>query len=561
MLSRYERYMEAVESGKQVACKWVKLAVARQRADLKRQCKKGFPYVFDEARANLVLRFLTLFRHVSGEWAGQPFEPADFQCFRFAVLFGWVEKETRRRRFRRAYLEVARKQGKSFEAALVQMIGLLLDNEAKAEIFSAATTRDQAKIVFETAKDMARRLAGDDKALAGRLRIMAQAIVNDATGGKIGALSSDAQKLDGHSPHIAVIDEYHEHPTNRVLKVMETGMGARSQPLSFIITTAGFNIEGPCFRLRKTAQQILEGVKQDETFFTMIFTLDEGDDWKDEKNWIKSNPNIGVSPSWEFMRAEFTKAVNEGHEAEVQFKTKNLNIWVNASSTWISDERWMSCPEMPDCSDRVSYGGLDLAEVFDFTAFCACFPPSDPGGVYAFRWWFWIAEESAKQMASRGVNIYEWQKQGFVTITEGNAVDVERVIEEIAAIGPGIKLQAVARDPWGSVTNTLKMQEVGLPVIDYRQGYRSMSPPMKDFERLTAIGQIAHGGNPVMRWMLGNVEVERDPAGNIKPNRKRKENKIDGVVAAIMALGEAITKTPTGAQSYLFEEGEDLIFI
>lgn len=559
MLEKLNQYIADVESGKVAACKWVKLAVRRHVNDLKRASKKDFPYFFDEVRAAKVLGFIRVFRHVSGEWAGQRFDPADFQCFRFGVLFGWRHKETKKRRFRRAYLEVARKQGKSFEAALVQMIGLILDNEAKAEIFSAATTRDQAKIVFETAKDMASRLIIDEAGAGNVLRIMAQSIVNPATGGRIGSLSSDAQKLDGHSPHIAVIDEYHEHPTNKVLKVMETGMGARSQPLSFIITTAGFNIEGPCFRLRKTAQQILEGQKTDETFFSLIYTLDDGDDWKDEKVWIKANPNIGVTPSWDFMRAEFTKAVNEGHEAEVQFKTKNLNMWVSASSTWIADEKWLAAPELPELSDRLSYGGLDLAEMYDFTAFAACFPPPSSDGIYAFKWWFWIAEESAKQMHGRGVAVYDWARDGFVTITPGNAVDLERVIEDIAKIGPSINLQSIARDPWGSVTNTLKMQEVGMKITDCRQGFRTMSPPMKDFQRLVALNQIAHGGNPVVRWMLSNVEVARDPAGNIKPDRRRKENKIDGIVAAIMALGESLMPPKQG--SYLFEEDSELIII
>ena len=558
MLNRYTRYMDDVLSGRQIACKWVRLACERQKHDLERAKKADFPYYFDEGRADIVLKFLTAFRHVSGEWAGQRFEPADFQCFRFAVLFGWRHKETKQRRFRRAYLEVARKQGKSFEAALVQLIGLILDKEARAEIFSAATTRDQAKIVFETAQDIVRRFCADEPNAGRTLKVMAQAVVNELTGGKIAALSSDAQKLDGHSPHIAVIDEYHEHPTNKVLKVMETGMGARSQPLSFIITTAGFNIEGPCFRLRKTAQQILEGQKADDTFFAMLYTLDEDDNWQDEKNWIKSNPNIGITPSWEFMRAEYTKAINEGHEAEVQFKTKNLNVWVSASATWIQDELWMACPEMPDLEYRPAYGGLDLAEKYDFTAFCACFPPSSPGGVYAFRWWFWVAENAAKTMTTRGVNIEQWARDGWVTITPGDALDLERVLEDIAAIGKGINLRSIARDPWGSVTNTLKMQELGFNITDCRQGFRTLSPPTKDFQSLVGLKRLAHGGNPVIRWMLSNVELERDAAGNVKPTRKRKENKIDGIVAAIMALGEA---SVPHQQSYLFDETEELIII
>lgn len=544
MLDRYEKYMLDVESGRAITCKWVKLAVRRQRSDLKRAQKKDFPYFFDEAEAAKVLRAGGLFRHVSGKWAGQLFDPEPYQCFRLAVLFGWKHKETGYRRFRRAFYTVARKNGKSFEASLIANLGLLLDGEARAEIFSAATTRDQARIVFEVAQSMAKRLASDSPAAGAVLDFYAHSVVNKETGGKIAPLSSDAQKLDGHSPHIAIIDEYHEHPTNKVLKVLETGMGARSQPLSVVITTAGFNIEGPCYRLQKTAEQILDGNKVDETFFCIIYTLDEGDDWKDEKAWVKASPNLGVSPSWEFMRAEFQKAINEGHEAEVQFKTKNLNMWVNASSTWIPAEKWDLCGGEIDfgaLADRPCWGGLDLAEVFDFTAFCLCWPPDEEGGEYVFKWFFWLPEDSAKVLHGRGVAVYDWARDGWVNLTPGNVVDIEAVIEEIASLGGRFQIQTVGMDPWGTKTNVLKFQEVGMVVSEFRQGFRSMSPPMKDFERLVAQGRVRHGGNPVVRWMLSNVEVSRDPAGNIKPDRSRKENKIDGIVAAIVGLGEAMT--------------------
>jgi len=564
MLEKYHQYIKDVTSGKEVAGKWTRLAVERQVADLKRQRKKDFPYYFDEETAGAAIAFTKMLRHVSGKWAGQLFDPEPDQVFRFAVLFGWKSKATGARRWRRGYSEVARKNGKSFEASIVQLVGLLLDGEHRAEIYSAATTRDQARIVFDVCKDMVSRLCQDSPAIAKRIKIFAHSIVNVETGGKIAPLSSDAQKLDGHSPHIAIIDEYHEHRTNKVLKVMETGMGARSQPLSFVITTAGFNIEGPCYRLRKTALQILEGKKRDETFFAIIYTLDEGDDWTDKRNWKKSNPHIGVSPSWEFMEAEFTKAKNEGNEAEVQFLTKNLNVWTSSSATWIQDEKWQACGGPIDWrrfDGARCWGGVDLGEVFDFTAFCLVFAPESEEDAWRMRWWFWIPEDTARLFDSRGHGSYlQWARDGHITMTKGNLVDIEAVIDEIAEIGKSYQIEGVAIDPWGSKTNMLKFQEVGMTTVEVRQGYRSMSPPMKDFQRLVHNKEIAHGDNPVMRWMMGNVEVARDPAGNIKPDRSRKENKIDGVVAAIMALGLAQEGAKQGATgSYLFEEGSELL--
>lgn len=575
MLDKYRQYIDDVSAGREVVCSYVRLAVERQASDLARQGQKDFPYVFSESSAAAAVGFAKMLRHVSGQWAGQRFDPEPDQVFLLAVLFGWKHKDTGLRRFRRAYVEVARKNGKSFLASVVQLVGLLLDGEDGAQIFSAATTRDQARIVFDTCKDMASRLASDSPAIASRIKIFAHSIVDRTTGGTIKPLSSDAQKLDGHSPHIAVIDEYHEHKTNSVLKVMETGMGARSQPLSFVITTAGFNVEGPCYRLRKTAIQILEGQKADETFFAIIYTLDENDDWTDRKTWKKANPHIGISPSWEFMESEFTKAQNEGHESEVQFLTKNLNVWTTSSATWIQNEKWLDCQQDIDWAKLEGvrcWGGIDLGEVFDFTAFCLAFQP-DPGSeAFRLKWWFWIPEDVARINDAKGQAPYlQWAREGHIKLTPGNMVDIDAVVDEIAEIGKIYKIEAVAIDPWGSKTNVLKFQNIGMPTVEVRQGPPSMSAPMKDFDRLVnqtsipdetdkkAKQKLYHDGNPVMRWMLQNVEIQRDHRGNIAPSRKRKENKIDGVVAGIMALGLAIDGA-TKNQTYYWEQEPIIIF-
>jgi phage terminase large subunit-like protein len=566
MLDRYEQYMQDVISGKETACKWVILACKRQKSDLKRQSSPGFPYYFDTAAASKAIGFSKMLRHVSGKWAGERFNPEPDQCFLLAVLFGWKSTETHTRRFRRAYCEVARKNGKSFMASMIQLIGLLLDNESRAEIFSAATTRDQARIVFDVCKDMVNRLCADSPSIASRIKVYQHSIINTETKGKISPLSSDAQKLDGHSPHIAIVDEYHEHRDNKVLKVLETGMGARSQPLSFVITTAGFNIEGPCFQLRKTATQILDGAMTDETFFAAIYTLDEGDDFKDRKNWKKSNPHIGISPSWEFMEAEFTKAMNEGQSAEVHFLTKNLNVWTSSSSTWIQADKWAALERAVNWDDfigRRCFGGFDFAEVYDFTALCLAFPPTDADGEYFLRWHFWYPEDRADALSTAaGVPIRQWERDGWITLTSGDMVDIEAVIEETAAtFGKDYRIESVAIDPWGSKTNLLKLAEVGMEIYEVRQGFRTMSPAITDFESLLGKKKLVHDGNPVMRWMMTNVDITRDPAGNRKVDRSSKTGKVDGVIAALMALALAVANNKPSGGSYLFDEQSKLITI
>ncbi|HMY34828.1 MAG TPA: terminase large subunit [bacterium] len=565
MLEKYHQYIEDVLSGKELVCRLTRLAVERQVKDLERQEQDDYPYYFDENAAATVIRFVKSLRHVAGKWAGQLFDPEPDQVFKYAVIFGWKNKETKKRRFRRVYMEVARKNGKSFDASVIELVGLLLDGEARAEIYSAATTRDQAGIVFEVSKDILRRLIKDSPAIEKRIKVYAHSIVNVSTGGRIGKVSSDAGKLDGLSPSMWIVDEYHEHPTDKVLKVGETGMGAREQPLSVVITTAGFNITGPCYDLRKTAVQILEGLKTDDAFFSVIYTIDEDDDWNDEAVWKKSNPHIGISPSWEFMRAEYTRAKNEGSSAEVQFLTKNLNVWTSSKATWVQDDKWMKCATPVDLEaldGARCWAGLDLGEVFDFTAFCLVFGPETENDTYKMAWWFWIPEEAAALFESRGHGAYrQWADDGHITITPGNVVDLDYVISDIADIGKRYKIETVGIDPWGSKTNVLKLQEIGMSITEVRQGYRTLSPPMKDFERLIMTQQIAHGGNPVMRWMMSNVNAVRDPAGNIKPDRSSKENKIDGVVAAIMALGLAIDGAKPAQLSYLFDDETDLITI
>jgi phage terminase large subunit-like protein len=557
MLEQYHRYIDAVLSGEVLTCKYVRLAVERQVRDLERQDDPDFLYYFDEQKAGLTLATVKLLRHTSGEWMKKPFQLQDFQAFRFAVLFGWMRKDNHKRRFRRAYIEVARKQGKSEEAAAVGNIGLHFDGEGAPEIFSAATTRDQAKIVFNAGKAMSEYLARDSESLSKVIKSYAHSITNSDNKGSFRAVSADAGTLDGLRPHMFIIDEYHAHPRSDVLKVGETGMGSRAQPLSYIITTAGFNTAGPCFRMRQVAIEILEGKKIDETFFTIIYTLDENDDWGNEAVWAKPNPNLGVSPSLEFLRSEYTKAVNEGGRAVVEFKTKNLNIWCDAPEVWITDESWRK--NMGEVNDaeligRRCFSGLDLAAVSDITSLCLLFPARDETEKHIFRWINWLPEMTVAKRSGR-VNYALWVENGWLKTVPGDAMEYPWVIRDIDKVRRDYDLEMLFFDPWNKMAVIPQLVELALPLQEIRQGHGSMSSPSKEFERIINRGECNVGQDPVARWAMGNVVLRFDSNGNYMPDKNKSFEKIDPIVSAIMAVGawQQDLATPK-VTSYLFDE-------
>ena len=556
MLEQYHRYIDAVLSGEVLTCKYVRLAVERQVRDLERQESEDFPYYFDEQKAGLTLATVKLLRHTAGDWMGQNFLLQDFQAFRFAVIFGWLRKDSKKRRFRRAYIEVARKQGKSEEAAAVGNIGLFFDGEGAPQIFSAATTRDQAKEVFNAAKVMAKYLSDDSETLGKQIRVLEHSISNKENSGFFQAVSSDSGTLDGKKPHIAITDEYHAHPTSGVLKVMETGMGSRKQPLSFIITTAGFNTAGPCFRMRQVATEILEGKKVAETFFTIIYTLDDEDDWNDKKVWIKANPNIGISPDWDHMNSEYTNAVNEGGRAVVEFKTKNLNIWCDAPEVWIPDEDWRRNDgeiDEDELDHRLCYAGLDLASVSDLTSLCLYFPPL-VGGKHIFKWYNWLPSDTVAKRSGR-VNYPLWVEQGWIETTPGNVTDYDYIRAKINEIRGKYLLASVQYDRWNTSDIVPRLVDDGINMQPFGQGFASMSTPCKQLERMILGGECNTGANPVARWSMGNVVLDTDSAGNIKINKDKAMEKVDPIVAQAMAIaGWLIEQSKPVVTSYLFDE-------
>lgn len=507
---------------------------------------RDWEYYFDENKASLAIGFIRLLRHTKGALAKQPFQLQPFQEFFLAVLFGWQRKDGKGRRFRKAYLEIARKNGKTELAAAIACYCFLMDGEFGADIYTAATTRDQARIAFEAAKVMLRQLKEESKDINSLVGIYKFNIHIESTNSKFESVSSDASTLDGLNPHVGIIDEYHSHKTSEVLEVIETGMGSRPQPLLLVTTTAGFNRNSPCYHLRKVAADVLRGIKQDEAFFPLIFSLDEEDDWQDKTVWGKANPNLGQTPYWSYMEDQYNKAINEGATKQVQFQTKNLNVWTNSYSTWIRDDIWMQCKadySEKDLAGLKCYGGLDLASTRDLTAFVLFLPPQDKLVRGRFLFYFFCPEDNIRERSIRdGVPYLQWFQDGYIIPTSGDVFDRDYVLEKVNLIAQKFALQTVAYDRWGAADTVVKLQEDGMKVSRFGQGWQSMTGPISEFERLVSRREIQHDGNPVARWMLSNVAIKfaANNTGMAIAKDKATE-KVDGIVAAMMALGEWMT--------------------
>lgn len=553
----HNEYINDILTDRVVHCQYVRLAVERHVNDLKRSKGDDFPFYFDEKAAERVLRFFKCLTHTSGEWASRrdKFQLAPFQAFRLAVIFGWKKKATGHRRFTRAYIEIARKNGKTEEAAGVMLYGLL-EGEAGAQVYSAATTRDQARICWRAANSMAKNLKKDGYKWAAKLRSFSRSITygdNFCT-----ALSADANTLDGLNPHFAVIDEFHAHPSREVLDVIETGVGSRSQPLVYIITTAGFNTERPAYHLRKTAIDILKGTKQDESFFSVIYTLDDEDDWQDEANWVKANPNIGNTPKIDFMREQYVKAINEGAYKRTEFLTKNLNVWTNQFTTWIPSEKWRIIEGQVDITERECFVGLDLAATSDYNAACFFYP--DPTGAkHYMRFKYWLPSTASEKRGFDMPAVLQWADDGYLTITEGNVVDYQRIADDIMAEHSKHPITALAFDRAFSYSVIPTLFEQGLNLKPFSQAIMNVSAPTKEFERLVLSQQLAHDANPVTAWMLSNVAIYQDGNGNIRAHKGKSTEKIDGIAAAINAIGQWMAdRFSDTSGSYLFADDEPL---
>lgn len=551
---RATEYARDVIAGRIVACQWVKLACKRHLDDLERQDTDGFPYVFDADKADKACRFIELLPHVKGRWARERetirLEP--WQCFSVASIYGWVQAESGTRRFRKASVYVPRKNGKSITAAGVGNYMFAADGEAGAEVYSGASTEAQAWEVFRPAREMVRRTPD--------LQNAAGIEVNAKTLARPQDLSMFAPVIgkpgDGASPHCAIIDEYHEHASSDQYDTMLTGMGAREQPLMFVISTAGDDIEGPCYDDWRTVQRILEGTVQDEEHYGIIYTIDEGDDWSDPAALEKANPNIGVSVSREFLLARQREAVQNARH-QYRFQIKHLNVWVASRSAFYNAEKWRGLGDQTLTLDamrgRYCYVGLDLASKVDVAAMELLFPPDSQGEPWTLLSRFYVPEERLEE--PEGERYRGWVTDGWMTATDGSKIDLQRIQDDIADLASVVDVRGVAYDPWQAAQLAGNLEREGLKMVEYRQTVQMMSEPMKESEALILSGQIWHDGNPAMSWMIGNVVAKIDAKDNVFPRKERDQDKIDGPVAWISALGMALREEEDAPEPTIFAVG------
>lgn len=556
-LHRGEQYAADVRSGRQIACHWVRQAVERYYNDLDNAIEKG--WYFDRQAAERAINFVEKLRHVKGKWAGQYLQLEPWQCFILWNIFGWKMSGSDVRRFTEAYVEVARKNGKSTLAAAVALYMEFADKELGAEVYSVATTRDQARICFDYAQQMVR---GSD--LRKYAIVTRDAIVFEKMGATYKPLSSEAKTLDGKHSHCVICDEYHAHPTDETVDVMLTSMGARQRPLMFIITTAGLNTSVPCFAYRKTMCQVLDGAVEADRNFAIIYTLDTLEEVDNPEMWVKPNPCYGVSLGKEWLHDQWSKMKREPNKI-ANIMTKSFNVWMDAPTVWIPDRAWSEIKSIVPVDDLLgctAIGALDLAAVNDYCSFMLLFRERDR---FQMLWRFYIPEEKYKDrynLQRENANIEQWVKEGYITVTPGNVTDYDYIMADIEKLGEIYNITSIAYDPWNSSVVATKLVEKGVNMQMFTQTISNFAAPTKEFERIVGLGIVDHYDNPVARWMLSNVVIKEDVNGNRRPDKSKSSEKIDGIVAAIMALGQwmsdnAIEESVYASRGIPGDDGED----
>lgn len=515
---------------------------------------------YDKDAADYAVMFIESLCHTKGTWAGKPFELIDWQEQIIRDLFG-VLKPNGYRQFNTAYIEIPKKQGKSELAAAVALLLLCGDGEERAEVYGCAADRNQAKIVFDVAVDMVRFCP----ALSKRVKILEsqKKITYLPTNSSYQVLSADVANKHGFNTHGVIFDELHTQPNRKLFDVMLQGSGdARMQPLYFLITTAGNDTNSICYEVHQKAIDIAEGRKVDPTFYSVIYGAAEDEDWTDPKVWKKANPSLGITVGIDKVKAACESAQQNPGE-ENAFRQLRLNQWVKQSVRWMPMDKWDACAfpvSEDDLEGRICYGGLDLSSTTDITAFVLVFPPLDEEDKYYILPYFWIPEETLDLRVRRDHVPYDlWERQGVLMTTEGNVVHYGYIEKFIEQLGERFNIREIAFDRWGAVQMVQNLEGMGFTVVPFGQGFKDMSPPTKELMKLVLEEKIAHGGHPVLRWMMDNIFIRTDPAGNIKADKEKSTEKIDGAIATIMGLDRAIRcGNDTGASVY---DSRGLLFI
>lgn len=514
---------------------------------------------YDKKKADRAVTFIENLCHTKGKWAGTPFWLLPWQEQLIRDIFGIVKPDGNRQ-FRTAFVEICKKVGKSELAAAVALYLLYADNEPSAEVYGAAADRQQASIVFDVAKQMVEM----SPALMKRSKLMGatKRIVNYSNAGYYQVLSAEVGGKHGFSVSGLVFDEIHTQPNRQLYDVLTKGSSdARQNPLHFIITTAGNDRHSIAYELHTKAVDILEGRRVDPTFYPVVYGLKDDEDWEDEANWYKVNPSLGYTVDIERLRDAYREA-KQNPADEITFKWLRCNMWVSSTVAWIPDAIYMRGNEpidMDALAGRDCYAGLDLSSTGDITALVLIFPPRDEEEKYVLLPYFWIPEETIPRRVKANSVPYDiWEKQGYIMSTEGNVIHYDFIEKFIMDLSEKYHILEIAVDRWNATHVIQNLEDNGLTMVPFGQGFASMSAPTKEFYRLLMEGKIIHGGHPVMRWMAGNVVVDTDPAGNIKVTKAKSKEKIDGIVAAIMALDRAVRHE--GESSSVYDTRGLLVF-
>ena len=496
---------------------------------------------YNKDAADYAVLFIESLRHTKGSWYRKPFELIDWQEQIIRDIFG-ILKPNGYRQFNTAYIEIPKKQGKSELAAAVALLLTCGDGEERAEVYGCAADRNQAKIVYDVAVDMVRLCPALDK----RVKILEsqKKLIYLPTNSTYQVLSADVANKHGFNTSGVIFDELHTQPNRKLYDVMTKGSGdARTQPLYFLITTAGTDTNSICYEIHQKALDIIEGRKIDPTFYPVIYGADESDDWTDPEVWKKANPSLGITVSIDKVQDACNSARQNPGE-ENAFRQLRLNQWVKQAIRWMPMEKWDACAFSVDPEDlegRVCYGGLDLSSTTDITAFVLVFPPRDETDCYVVLPYFWIPEDNVDLRVRRDHVPYDlWEKEGYLETTEGNVIHYGFIEKFIENLGERYNIREIAFDRWGAVQMVQNLEGMGFTVVPFGQGFKDMSPPTKELMNLVLEKLIAHGGHPVLRWMMDNIYIRRDPAGNIKADKEKSTEKIDGAVAMIMALDRAV---------------------
>jgi phage terminase large subunit-like protein len=521
----WHEYAEDIRSGDIVACKSVKQAVERYFSNL-----SDPQYLFNAEKVKKVIAFSKLCPHVTGSLRGQSFTLEPWQQFIIANIFGFIRVETGTRKYKTVYIEVPRKSGKSSFAAII-VNWFLVCEKGNQDIYTAAVSRDQARIVF----DAARQMALISPVIKKRVKMYQHHIIEPKSNSVLKPLAAKANTIEGTNPSLAIVDEYHLHPDNSVYSSLSLGMGSRAEPLLVAITTAGTDTLSACMVQHQHIKRVLEGTIEDHSYFGMIYSLDEEAEYQDETKWIKANPNLGVSVFADELRAQVARAENL-NSTKTEMLTKRFNIWCQGDQQWIKPESWRKCGkfDIEEVRGRPCYVGLDLSSSKDITAIGMVFPTKD-GIRVSGR--YYIPEEIMNNPENKNADFYRgWVSKGYLIATPGNLVDYDYIKRDILEFADDYQVHSISYDPWNATYLTTQLSQEGLDIEKVRQGFLTMSPACKEFEVYVEGGRVEHDNNPVLNWAMANVVIETDAAGNIKPTKAKSPNKIDPVAAIINAF-------------------------